>query len=203
MRKYDKYGGRVKGADERTCHWPACAGPGEFRAPRDPASVNGRAPESPTGEGESRWFCLDHVRAYNEGWNFFQGMSDAEIEEFRRDNDTWHRPTWPLGSNGAGNPHVDDPLHTFSAEEIFSAAGFGKGRAGRPAGFSRPLNTEDAEALNLMGLDNGAAPADIKARFKELVKRLHPDLNGGDNSREAKLRDVIEAYNRLSSAFAS
>ena len=37
----------------------------------------------------------------------------------------------------------------------------------------------------------------IKARYKELVKRHHPDANGGDRSSEEKLREIIQAYNYL------
>ena len=40
----------------------------------------------------------------------------------------------------------------------------------------------------------------IKARYKELVKRLHPDANGGDRSSETRLQDVIVAYKTLMSA---
>ena len=35
------------------------------------------------------------------------------------------------------------------------------------------------------------------ARFKELVKRHHPDANGGDRASEDQLRAIIEAYNYL------
>ena len=40
----------------------------------------------------------------------------------------------------------------------------------------------------------------IKARYKDLVKRLHPDANGGDRSNEDRLREIIQAYNALKSA---
>ena len=45
---------------------------------------------------------------------------------------------------------------------------------------------------------DASGPA-IKARFKELVKRHHPDANGGDRSSEDKLREIIQAYNYLKS----
>jgi DnaJ-class molecular chaperone len=41
---------------------------------------------------------------------------------------------------------------------------------------------------------------EIKARFKELVKRHHPDANGGDRGAEDKLREIIQAYNYLKQA---
>ena len=56
------------------------------------------------------------------------------------------------------------------------------------------------KALDALGLDAGATAPDIKARFKLLVKRHHPDANGGDRSCEDKLREIIQAYNYLKSA---
>ncbi len=38
------------------------------------------------------------------------------------------------------------------------------------------------------------------ARFKELVKQFHPDVNGGDRSTEDRLVEVIQSYNYLKSA---
>ena len=56
------------------------------------------------------------------------------------------------------------------------------------------------KALGPLGLDENADAESIKARYKELVKRLHPDANGGDRSTEDKLREIIQAYNYLRSA---
>ena len=42
-------------------------------------------------------------------------------------------------------------------------------------------------------------PADVKAKFKLLVKRHHPDANGGDRACEDRLREIIQAYNYLKS----
>ena len=60
----------------------------------------------------------------------------------------------------------------------------------------RPLERKSLEALDLA---QGAARSEIKARFKELVKRHHPDANGGDRSSEERLREIIQAYNYLKS----
>ena len=39
--------------------------------------------------------------------------------------------------------------------------------------------------------------AEVKRRYKELVKRYHPDLNGGDKQGEERLKDLNEAYRTL------
>ena len=49
------------------------------------------------------------------------------------------------------------------------------------------MRNAERKAFDTLGLDIDAAAADIKARFKELVKRHHPDANGGDRSLEDRL----------------
>ncbi len=74
------------------------------------------------------------------------------------------------------------------------------GRGAEPEPKRRALGNFERrsfEALDLEGTENGK---EIKARYKELVKRLHPDANGGDRSLEDRLRQIIQAYNYLKSA---
>jgi curved DNA-binding protein CbpA len=42
---------------------------------------------------------------------------------------------------------------------------------------------------------------EIKARYKQLAKRLHPDANGGDTRAEEQLKKVNEAYATLKKSF--
>ena len=49
-------------------------------------------------------------------------------------------------------------------------------------------------ALDILGLDETVDAAAIKAQYKALVKRFHPDANGGDRSFEERLRDIIKAH---------
>ena len=57
-----------------------------------------------------------------------------------------------------------------------------------------------AKALDTLGLDSDAGKTEIHARYKLLVKRLHPDSNGGDRSSEARLAQIILAYRQLRKA---
>src|SRR3990172_3699451 len=70
----------------RPCEHTGCVERGLYRAPRGPSDLR-----------QYRWFCLDHVRAYNQGWDYFAGWSQQEIEHYQREAVTGHRPTWPLG----------------------------------------------------------------------------------------------------------
>ena len=64
---------------------------------------------------------------------------------------------------------------------------------------ARPIRNAERRALDTLGLDVGATPHQVKMRFKELVKRHHPDANGGDRSTEDRLVEVIQSYNYLKS----
>lgn len=179
-----------------TCQWRGCENPATNRAPR------GRG-----HEGEYLSFCINHVQAYNKSYNYFSGMSDEEFIDYQKSASTGHRPTWTVSSNGTGN-----------------VGGGGQARRRKPAGgfdpaFAqndphglfgeqatpeklrrRPVRSMERKALSEMHLPEDASKEEIKARFKELVKRHHPDSNGGDRGAEDKLREVIQAYNYLKKA---
>jgi hypothetical protein len=201
---------RVKPATPRdaepvthVCQWKGCHGAGNHKAPR------GRG-----HDGEYYYFCLDHVRQFNASYNYFTGMSDAEVEEFRKGAVTGHRPTWKLGADKGGADGISDgdpgdararryahfarngtrdPHHILDDSDAVS-----HGTAARaPRRTLRPLERRAFEALNLA---ETAQSPEIKARYKELVKRHHPDANGGDRGAEDKLREIIQAYNYLKQA---
>lgn len=172
------------------CEWQGCRMPGGYRAPK------GRL-----REGQYYNFCLDHVREYNKSYNYFAGMQDADIAEYQRSAAIGHRPTWNMGVNRAANADQRRPrdwAETFSDPFSFFGAGSATGeQAPEPRRPLRNLERKSFSALNLEGFE---AAAEIKARYKELVKRLHPDANGGDRSSEDRLREIIQAYHYLKSA---
>ncbi len=166
----------------RRCARPDCEREGIHRVPKARDCLN-----------EHLWFCLEHARAHNETWDYFVGMNEAQIEAFRNDAVTGHRPTWPLGRRGArphnghDRPMVDDGFAVFGevAEED------------RPRRPERQLTRTQIVALEALNLDASATLHEIKARYKELVKRFHPDANGGDRGAEERLKQVIKAYGVL------
>ncbi len=165
------------------CDHPGCTEAGDFRAPQ------GR-----DREGQYFCFCIDHVREYNATYDYFSGMSDDAVQKYQKEALVGHRPTWNMGVNrAAGEPASADDLHPDSLG-IFRA----RARQGRAEEPRRPrYSIATTRALTTMGLDDTADAAAVKARYKQLVKQLHPDANGGDRSSEDKLRDIIRAYNFL------
>ena len=83
--KQDRFHGRV-GNGGRGCERPGCPEPGEFRAP-------GPRGSSFDGPGDYRWFCLDHVREFNAGYDWFEGMTPEEIVRAQNPIHGWDRQT--------------------------------------------------------------------------------------------------------------
>ncbi|AWM85676.1 J domain-containing protein [Microvirga sp. 17 mud 1-3] len=174
------------------CDHPDCKAAGEYRAPK------GRE-----HEGQYWRFCLAHVREYNASYNYFAGMSDNAVAAYQKDSVVGHRPTWAMGVNSkADNKKQErewayvDPLGILRGED------FRQGRRSRaPAEPKPPRHTGPVRrALDVLGLDENADGPAIKAQYKALVKRFHPDANGGDRSYEERLRDIIKAHDTLKSA---
>jgi curved DNA-binding protein CbpA len=171
------------------CDHPGCEAAGAFRAPK------GRL-----REGQYFCFCLEHVREYNASYNYFRGMTDEDVAKYQKEAVVGHRPTWNMGVNRAGKGHREDGVEP---EGFVDPMGVFRNRTHNPD-QERPRRPRYGlaamKALSTLGLDETADAETIKARYKELVKRLHPDANGGDRSLEDRLREIIHAYNFLKSA---
>jgi hypothetical protein len=178
------------------CQWPRCEAPATHRAPKGRLQAN-----------EYWRFCLEHVREYNNSYNFFAGMTDDAVALYQKEAVTGHRPTWKMGSIGGKRAAPRRPRGGFRAAEWEAADPFSMlGETGaqpghaRPASEGRKILNAQRRAFDVLGLEADAKRTDIKARFKILVKRHHPDANGGDRGSEDTLREIIQAYNYLKSA---
>jgi hypothetical protein len=169
----------------RACEAPGCTGEGSCRVPKSREHVN-----------EHLWVCVAHARAHNEQWDYFSGMSEAQIEAFRVDAIIGHRPTWPLGKraarirDGHGEPTYDDRYGVF--DDVAEKP--------KPRAPERRLLRPQLVAFEVLDLEPTATLQELKARYKELVKRFHPDANGGDRGAEERLKQVIKAYSVLRAA---
>jgi hypothetical protein len=193
-RPRERFHGRVVSDEPRCCQWAGCQEAGEFRAPKSPRQTSSADPK------DYQWFCLDHVRAFNAAYDYFKGLSPEEIAALQRGHPAWDRATRPFASNANvwGDPAAEilDPLDLFARQ-----------RAAKPSTTARRpdgtlLTPEDLRALKALGLDETATDRDIRTRYKQLLKRYHPDQNGGDRAHEAKLQSVLQAYGRISPLLA-
>jgi len=187
--KSEKWKGRIEGAAEH-CGVRGCAERGEFRAPLTPGDFD--------GPGRWHYLCLEHVRTHNARYNYFEGMSPEEITAAQSPIAGWERATRAFATGGADQPPAwrdfTDPLDAISARF--------RPEAGRRT--VERFTAGERHALGVMGLKDEVDRHGLRARYSELVRRYHPDRNGGDRSFEAKLGEVIAAYQLLkgSRAFA-
>ena len=189
--KQDRFHGRV-GNGGRGCERPGCPEPGEFRAP-------GPRGSSFDGPGDYRWFCLDHVREFNAGSDWFEGMTPEEIVRAQNPIHGWDRQTRafsPTAGIDTAPRWADfaDPLEAINS----------RARSRKPAQRSdgRAVTPEERRALDVLGLELDADRRSLRKRYTELVHALHPDRNGGDRSSEKRLQSVVEAYQLLRTAAA-
>jgi hypothetical protein len=167
------------------CDSPGCAAEGAYRAPM------GRL-----REGQYFCFCLDHVREYNATYNYFNGMKDDDVARYMKDATVGHRPTWAMGTRRGQAGFREDGAPTGDPLGMNRAKFHRRAAPKREPRYS-PVTMR---ALAALDLDESVGAEAIRARYKELVKRHHPDANGGDRSREEKLREIIHAYKTLRAA---
>ena len=176
--------------DERPCDHPGCRRAATAKAPKSRILIN-----------DHYHFCQPHAAEYNKQWDFFAGMSEGEIRAHQEARATGERPTWSFKASNRSREAAaaasrdarafSDPFGIFSAARR-------RAEANEEAG--RHLGKLERNALADLDLQNDAQASAIRARYTELVKRCHPDANGGDRSAEHKLQRVIKAYKTLQKA---
>ncbi|KQO07892.1 molecular chaperone DnaJ [Sphingomonas sp. Leaf242] len=185
-----RFHGRVEGTG-RVCMWRDCEEPGEFRAPPLEGPSDGGPPQF-------RWFCLEHVRAFNSGYNFFDGMTADEIHYAQRPMAGWERETRAFAHGGGDTPpkwaDFADPIDAIGAR-------FGE-RMAAARKDGRVLSDGERRSLRVLGLGTDTDRTALRKRYGELVRRYHPDRNGGDRAHESELQKVIAAYQHLKGAAA-
>ena len=50
------------------CEWGSCQKKGEYKAPTSREKLR-----------DFKWFCLEHIKLYNKGWDYFKGRTTDEI----------------------------------------------------------------------------------------------------------------------------
>tara|TARA_B110000014_G_scaffold252593_1_gene231095 strand:+ start:27 stop:545 length:519 start_codon:yes stop_codon:yes gene_type:complete len=164
---------------ENICEWENCEESGKYKAPLEKDNSK-----------NYKWLCKEHIIFFNKNWNYFDGMSQNEIESFLKSDITWHRPTQKFGSsdnffNILWNNALSDKFNFFKEEKI--SENFN----------NRNLSEKDKDAFKIMELEFNANWTQIQKKFKTLVKKFHPDRNSGSKKFEDKLKKVTLAYSHL------
>ncbi|MDI7773951.1 J domain-containing protein [Asticcacaulis sp. EMRT-3] len=175
---------------EKRCEWPECHKAATARAPKSREMMN-----------EYYNFCMGHAAEYNKNWNYFAGMSEGEARRQRESIITGDRPTWAFRAS-----RVSREAANFAAKGTTSGGRydphsvFGAGAAplrDKSAPAQRTFGKIEIQAFADLDLETGATAEEIRVRYTEMLKRCHPDNNGGDRSAEDKLQRVIKAYKVL------
>ena len=165
--------------------------PGEFKAPLQPANFD--------GPGAWRFLCLDHVREHNAKYNFFEGMSAEEIH-----GGASARSAGGSGRAASSPPTAPTRRHGGATLPIrwtrSPAASAGSATTARTRGSASP----NGARLSVLGLGEDADRNQLRKRYSGLVRRYHPDKNGGDRSArgQAGRGDRGLSAARKSAAFA-
>lgn len=170
----------------RACDMPGCTGHGDHKAPKDRSL------------SDHYWFCFDHVRDYNAAWDFFSGMNEREVEEQILRSMYGDRPTWRYDAEGNAAEAIRRAAwqaYNFTEKEPPKDESFRKPPHANP-------NTPEFEAMAILGLEPPVTLAGIKARYKDLAKKHHPDLNPGDKKAEEQLKSINMAYTILKLSYA-
>ncbi|MEW2913166.1 DnaJ domain-containing protein [Leisingera sp. JC11] len=166
---------------QRVCDKEGCNEAGKFRAPKAPDVLD-----------DFYWFCQEHVREYNNQWNFFEGTTEAELNAQRSKDKVWERETKPMGDPEArawARLGIEDPHQVLGANATQNP--------GRAAKAGRRLPPTERRAIEILEAKDDWSKADIRKAYKKLIKVLHPDMNGGDRSQEEQLQEVRWAWDQI------
>ncbi len=180
----------------RTCCWPGCTKAGEYPAPRQrqmPVSYQAGPAVMEDQPLERDYYCLEHIREFNKGWDFFSGMTQAEIEQFQKDAMTGHRRTWKISERLAKQMDaIYSEAHRLRTGQNYQA------QARTMPSSERVPTPEEREAMAVLGVDFPFTKEILKKHYHALVKRFHPDHHKDGN--EEALKIINQAYEVLRSA---
>jgi len=155
-----------------------CEGIATYPAPRNRAQLRSYI-----------WFCLEHIRHYNNSWNYYDGIEGAALEEEIRRATTWERPSWKFGTGpsaaAASSQPFEDKFGLFDEETQ------------TPNARVETLSREEKHAWSVFDLSPDTPLAEVKKKYNLLAKSLHPDHNKNDPHAEEKLKEINLAYSVL------
>ena len=159
------------------CDWKNCNEIGSYKAPVEKDNSK-----------KYRLLCLKYIKIFNKSWNYFENMNDQEIEYFIKSDLTRHKPTKKFGSsenffNILWNNALEDKLNIFKSSNFKI--------------LKNKISQTDRDALYVMELNDEVKWEQIQLKFKELVKKYHPDKNNGNKKFEEKLKKITLAYSQL------
>ncbi len=168
----------------RQCEHDGCNEAGKFRAPKSPDVLD-----------DFFWFCKDHVREYNQKWNFFTNQTEAEMNAQMSKDKVWERETKSFRDPEArawARLGIEDPHQVLGDNATRNP-----GRNTTSTGHTRRLPPTERTAIEILEAKDTWSKAEVRKAYKSLIKILHPDMNGGDRSQEEQLQQVVWAWDQI------
>jgi hypothetical protein len=131
----------------------------------------GICPAPKSPNNPDRWFfCQRHAAEYNSKWDYFEGLDKEEAAERAR-------------------------TEQRDADGYASASHYGWGVSGDGS-----RTADEMRALDLFGLEADADMTVIKKAWRDMAKKVHPDVKPGDAAAAAEFLKLQVAYDVLRQA---
>ena len=163
------------------CSYSGCLEPGVYPAPKSKQEIY-----------DYIFFCAEHIRTYNASWNYYKGVEGEELLKHILADAQWRRPTWK-----PGKPPILNTSAIYEIDDIFKK---NRWKILRDIPNFSPLEKQHMKSLDLewpFNLEN------LRKKYRELVRKYHPDLNQGNKNFEEKLKNLNEAYVSLKKMFSN
>ncbi len=161
---------------ERKCYKKNCLNPGIFKAPKSRNEITNYI-----------WFCEEHIKSYNKEWNYLKNMSQREIERHIELDTIGWRPTWNFSTA---------KIRLKNFEKIFSNCfDFFKKKNQTRINKNNLLLKKALKTLNIN--NENITISLIENKYKNLVKKYHPDKNKGNKIYEEKLKEINHAFEEI------
>ena len=161
---------------ERKCYKKNCLNPGIFKAPKSRNEITNYI-----------WFCEEHIKSYNKEWNYLKDMSQREIERHIELDTIGWRPTWNFSTA---------KIRLKNFEKIFSNCfDFFKKKNQTRINKNNLLLKKALKTLNIN--NENITIKLVENKYKNLVKKYHPDKNKGNKIYEEKLKKINQAFEEI------
>ena len=162
---------------DRVCSNPKCKELGLYPAPKSRDQLR-----------EYLYFCINCIRDFNKSWNYFEGLNEEELEVEIRKSVTWDRPSWKFGTKNIN----------FDFEKAFNEFENKKYKKSK-----KVLNKNLENAFIILDLSNDSSIKEVKAKYKFLAKKWHPDVQNKNKSKihKDKFINITNAYKTILESF--
>jgi len=166
---------KEKFTSKRICYKNGCVNPGKYKAPKSKSEITSYI-----------WFCEEHIKSYNKDWNYCKDMSQKEIEEHIQLDTIGWRPTWNFSTSR---------LKIKKFEKIF--ANYFEFFKKKKKSIYRK-NDLFNKSLKILNINDKNITIDlVENKYKNLVKKYHPDKNKGNKKYEEKLKEINQAFGEI------